>query len=565
MTDPLLLAAASAHLVSFLKPLLIFVTFVPWAWLVSTHLDKDAAKHHLNRHLFNAVHLGTGVAALLAMLFIPIFWIGWPLGIILLATPIYVYWQIRNREVPEHQQFHLTALDLRERLTARKKIKAAVAAVRFVDKDGNERQTPPKDDPRFAMHMLAEDVLVPALEARATEFSIAVSSRGVVMTQTIDGVRYKRDTVPAESGMPLIDYFKDVAGLNVEDRRRHQKADFKVSSPLGDTELTVETAGSSAGQELRIVFNLGKRLRKPFDDLGLLPQQLERLRVFEEVHERHGVVLIAAPPGNGLTTTAYALVSRHDAYTCNIKTLEREIRTTIDGVDHLLWDRNNPDIDYATALQSIIRRDPDVVLISELRDKETARVAAEPGLDGPLLYVPIRAASLTDAVRSWAKLVGDLKLAAGTLRCVMNQRLLRNVCPNCRQGYEPTPDLLKRMNLPAKKVEQLYRHSGKVQVKNKVDTCPVCGGTGYFGQSGAFEVLMIGDEERRLLLAGDLKGTLAAARRNKMVYLQEAALHKALKGDTSVEEVIRVTVARKDKGEDATRREEAKEPISPNS
>ena len=246
-------------------------------------------------------------------------------------------------------------------------------------------------------------------------------------------------------------------------------------------------------------------------------------------------------------------MSRHDAYTSNIKTLEREIQALIDGVDQAQWDPNNPDVDYATNLQSILRRDPDVVLLASLADNETARIAAAPGLQGPLIYIPQQAKTISEQIRRWVKYVGDLKIAARTLRAVTNQRLVRTLCPNCRHPYQPTPQQLKRMNLPAKKVSQLYRANGKVQVKNKIESCPVCGGTGYLGQTGAFEVMMIDDEARRLLVAGDLKGALAYARRNKMIYLQEAALSKVVNGESSIEEVIRVTAPAQSGAETARR------------
>jgi general secretion pathway protein E len=300
------------------------------------------------------------------------------------------------------------------------------------------------------------------------------------------------------------------------------------------------TAGSSKGQELRLIFDRARQLNKPIDGLGLLPGQLEALRPFEELEDRHGVVLFGAPPGNGLTTTGYSLIGRHDAYTSNIKTLEHEILTELDGVDQLQWDPDNPDVDYATNLQSILRRDPDVVLISDQIDKETARTAAEPGPKGPLLYVPQRAGSVTEQFQQWAKIVGDVKLAMHGLRAVINQRLVRTVCPNCRQAFQPSSEQLQKLGLPQDKVGQLFQASGKIQVKNKIETCPVCGGAGYFGQTGVFQTMIVGDDTRRLVLAGDLKAAMAEARRNKMIYLQEAALRKVVDGETTIEEVVRV-------------------------
>jgi len=119
--------------------------------------------------------------------------------------------------------------------------------------------------------------------------------------------------------------------------------------------------------------------------------------------------------------------------------------------------------------------------------------------------------------------------------------LLRSLCPNCRQAYQPTPEQLRKLNLPAKKVSQLYRASGKVQVKNKIEDCQICRGTGYLGQTAAFEVFVVDDEARKMLATGDLKAALAHARRNNMFYLQEAALSKVISGETTLEEVVRVT------------------------
>ena len=128
-------------------------------------------------------------------------------------------------------------------------------------------------------------------------------------------------------------------------------------------------------------------------------------------------------------------------------------------------------------------------------------------------------------------------------------------CPNCRQPFQPTAEQLQKMSLPAAKVKQLHRASGKVQVKNKIENCPVCGGTGYLGQSGAFEVMVVDAQVRRLLTAGDLKGAHAHARRNKMIYVQEAALSKVVSGETTIEEVIRVTAPARKDADDASRRQ----------
>jgi type II secretory ATPase GspE/PulE/Tfp pilus assembly ATPase PilB-like protein len=530
-------------LVSVYKPLLLLAAFVPWAWLVSSRLEKDARYYKLDHRRWNAGWLASGVAALAVMLFVPIFWIGWPAGMIVLAGPLYAYMLVRNRAVPEKARFEFAQLFRKG--PAKPKARASAATVQFMPLKGAARPVPAKDDPRLAVHLAAEDLIVPALEARAGRIEVAVGPKGVAVGQIVDGVRYRRDPIEPGLAAAVIDYLKEAAGLNVEDRRRRQAAEFRMAGPMGQADLALVTAGSSSARELRLVFNRARQVMRPIDNLGLLPAQLEAIRAFEGAPERHGVFLFGAPAGHGLTTTGYSLVGRHDAYTSNVKTLEREVQARHDGVDHVAWDPDNPDVDYATHLQSILRRDPDVVLTAELADPETARIAAEPGLQGPLIYIPQRAAAIADQVRDWVKLTGDVKRAVKALRVVMNQRLLRSLCPNCRQPYEPSAEQLRRLSLPADRVKQLFQKNGQVMVKNKVEPCPVCAGTGYFGQLGVFEVMIVTEEIRNLVVAGDLKGALAEARRNKMIYLQEAAMRKVVEGATTIDEVVRVLAPRR--------------------
>ncbi len=538
MTPPLLLAAI---LVSIAKPLLLFVTFVPWAWLVSSKLEKDARYFHLKRDTWNAVYLASAALALAAALLLPWFWLGWPLALLILMAPVIAYWKIRNDAVPEKERFYLTGEGLAAKLAARKAAKTTRGAmVRFRDAKGKERDVPVKEDPLYAVHILAEDLIGPALESRATHLEVVVGTNGGTVSQLVDGVRYKRDPLRSDAAMALVDYLKSIAGLSVEDRRRRQTANIRMEGPTGRVEISLATAGSSSGVELRLAFDVSKRVSRPFDGLGLLPAQLAALKEFEDRTKRHGVILLGAPPGHGLTTSSYSFTGRHDAYTSNIKVLERQTLHRMDGVDHVLYDPTKPDTDYATHLQSILRRDPDIVLAMDVADRATARVAIDPGMEGPLLYVPLRAQNTAGLLRDWMRLADD-KRSVAALRAAICQRLLRTLCPNCRQPYTPSAEQLQKLHIPPGKVKSLYQAGGKVQVKNKIEQCPMCGGTGYLGQTGVFEVLIVDDEARRILLTGDLKAVLAHARRNKMIYLQEAALSKVVAGETTIEEVIRVT------------------------
>ncbi|MCA9296522.1 MAG: Flp pilus assembly complex ATPase component TadA [Phycisphaerales bacterium] len=541
----ILAEAVTPTYIAWWKALLGYAPFIAWAWLISTKLDKDAKYFHLDFKKWGTLHLCAGALALVALLAIPIFWIGWPVSMMILIGPVLAYWKMRNEAVPESQRFQLGGgADAEVRREARKQAKAARdAALVFTASNNVDRPVPEKDDIAYTTHILAEDVVGPAVEGRATKLELRLTPKGCAVAQTVDGIRYKRDTIAADAGARLFAYVMDIAGMNVDDRRRRQAGKCEVAGPAGRRQLTITVNGSSSGQEMRIDIDRANQLDRPFDGLGLLPQQMERLQATQSGEDRSGVFLIGAPSGHGGTTTAYSLISRHDAYLSNIKTLEVDVMRRVEGVDHVEWDASDPNVDYATALQSILRRDPDVVLAMDVRDSETAKIIADGGLKGPLVYVPIAKGSITDSIREWARLVGDVKKATSCLRAVSNQRLLRKLCPNCRTPYSPTPEQLKALNLPAGKVQQLYAESGKVQVKNKIEGCSVCNGTGFLGQTAVFEVFEVDDEARRMLNAGDLKAALAHARRNKMIYLKDAAIAKVISGETSINELIRVIAA----------------------
>ena len=176
-------AAGPVFLVSFYKPLLLLATFVPWAWLISSKLEKDARSLKLKYRQFNLIYMACAAAALGAWLAVPVFWIGWPLGIVVLLAPVYAYVQVRNRAVPEKRRFELGGLFARK-LHSAKQVRGVKAAVHFVDPEGNEHKNPPKGDPRLELHMALEDVIVPALEMRASQVDISVGPGGITWSHT---------------------------------------------------------------------------------------------------------------------------------------------------------------------------------------------------------------------------------------------------------------------------------------------------------------------------------------------------------------------------------------------
>jgi general secretion pathway protein E len=254
-----------------------------------------------------------------------------------------------------------------------------------------------------------------------------------------------------------------------------------------------------------------------------------------------GVVLVLVPPTHGLTTLGYALLTEHNAYTSDIKTIERQVDRRLEGVTQLAWIAGEATNEYSTALQSIVRRGPNVMLVSDITDAGTGPILTHANSQNTLFYVLIPTDSVTIGLSTYLKAVGDPKSAANSLRAVVAGRLVRKLCPECRQSFQASPDQSKRLGAAAGKPLQLFRASGKVQIKNDIVDCGNCQGTGFLGTVGVFEVVRPDERGREMLIAGDIPNAYQQMRRAFRTPLtQECALLKVRAGETSLEEIARV-------------------------
>jgi type II secretory ATPase GspE/PulE/Tfp pilus assembly ATPase PilB-like protein len=223
----------------------------------------------------------------------------------------------------------------------------------------------------------------------------------------------------------------------------------------------------------------------------------------------------------------------------SVVTLEDQTAVEIEGVDHELIP---PDADgemLANMVAAVIRRDPRVFMLSRLSDPKVAYVLSAETAQESRFYVGVPAEDTMTALRKWVKAVGDADRAGHALEAVLCQRLVRRLCPTCRVVYKPDPAALKKMNLPPERISQLYKASGHVLVRDKPQVCPHCHGLGYRGRVGVFEVMVLDDRARSLIAEGQLEQLRAHLRKNKMLWLQEAGLSRAVEGVTSVSEVTR--------------------------
>jgi len=550
-TVPLLVGQSAFMLVGWWKALFFFVPLLLWAKLVSQVFDKHAERFHLGRDKWGAVHMALGLLAVVVAFGMPLpawwgFLVGFAALVAILFVDVVLFVSVTNRDerVPDQ---HKLKLDFSSFTAASAKRRAAreAATVSLEIKTPEELtiKPPEKESQEYQVRAEAEQLFSKAREMRASRLVITARAKEGTSSaeMIIDGVRHPGEQMPTAKAKAIIDFWKTCAGLDVKDVRRRLIGTCRVVKDEVKTDVRVTSVGHQGGLRLVMHFDAAASVRRKADELGFTKAQ--RGVVDTIVQEEAGLVLLAAPAQGGRTTTLYSMVQLHDAYTSNIQTLETEVMAEIEGVRQVKF---NPDDDaeYSTTVRSILRRDPDVVAVAEMPDVETAKEIANADLSHTRVYLSLNTESALAAIQVWVKAVGDAKTASKGMRGVIAQRLMRKLCGNCRIAYQPPAELAKKLQLPGN-VQQLYKKGGQVLIRNKAEVCPVCKGIGYEAQVGVFEVYPIGEEERGLIAQQDWAGLRNEMRKRKLPSIQQAALLKAVEGETSMEEVQRISQQKK--------------------
>ena len=548
LTPTPLLAATGFMLVDFIKALLLLPGVIIYARIASTFIEKDVRYHNLGVNKINLIMILGAIIGYAVGLLIPIFWVGLPISLLVLAGFLYWYMNWRNGQVGEADKFELIGNRLEQRREAKESMRATKSvALRFIDPDGVEKQVPIMDDPLHEVHKELEVILGPGIDMNASEIRLVSGKQGATIVNIVDTLANKSEVIPTENAEAAIDYLKSMALMDLEDRRRIQYAKMRLLTPSGHMQMELTISGSSTGQNARLIFDATKRLKRRIDELGLMSKQLAQLTSLSETENRHGVVLIGSPPGQGQSTALYACLSQHDAFTSVVKSVEKKVALEVQGVDQKQWDPNVDESDYPTTVRTVLRRDPDIVMVEDLSDDGTAELIAKSGIDGPLIYVGLRARSVTETLQHWSRSVHDLETAVKSLKAIVTSRVFRRLCPVCRVAYQPTPEQLKQMGMSNVSDGSFHRPGGTITLKNgKTEPCETCHGCGFAGTLAAYEVFPVDSTTRKLLAANDMKGASNHVRREcRLPTMQEAALSKVRKGETSIEEVLRVLVEKK--------------------
>jgi general secretion pathway protein E len=378
---------------------------------------------------------------------------------------------------------------------------------------------------------LVNILLSRAVKARASDIHIEPFQKSLIVRYRIDGVLYNIMDVPKGIQSSLASRIKIMAKLNIAEKRLPQdgRIDIKIGDRLID--IRVSSIPTAFGERivLRLLDKTGIILK--MTDLGIDSQRMKQLNAV--IHSPNGIILVTGPTGSGKTTTLYAILSTLNKPDINIITIEDPIEYQIDGIGQI---QVNPKIDltFARGLRSIVRQDPDVILVGEIRDGETAEIAIQSSLTGHLVFSTLHT---NDAASSITRLIDmgmEPFLVSSSLIAVVAQRLIRMLCPECKEPYDPDDEALAKAGIDRRTAGDaaIYRSAG----------CPACMKTGYRGRAAIFEMMILNDDLKKLILkTSDANEIRREAVRQGMFTLLRDGAAKILEGKTSIDEVCRVT------------------------
>ena len=367
-----------------------------------------------------------------------------------------------------------------------------------------------------------------AYDVAASDIHLEATRSGLAARFRIDGVLVPAPEPPSHLHHAVISRVKLLAELDIAERRRPQDGRIRVRMESRELDLRVSTVPTMHGESvvLRLLDHGGRPVS--LDELGMAPAIL---RGVEQLAARpHGMCLVTGPTGSGKTTTLYAALQRRDAAAEKVITVEDPIEYQLEGITQMPVHRQ-AGVTFAGALRAILRQDPDVVMIGEMRDQETAEIAIQAAMTGHLVFSTLHTNDAISAIPRLLDLGVPEYLVAATLEGVLAQRLVRRICDACREEYTPAPESLSDIDKVAVDGIPFVRGAG----------CPECRGTGFRGRLGIFELFVVTDELRDAIAARAPRSALRALALDAgLVPLATDGWKKAGAGLTTVEEVARV-------------------------
>jgi len=371
-----------------------------------------------------------------------------------------------------------------------------------------------------------------AVESRASDIHVEPFEQQLKVRFRVDGVLKEVEAPPVRSTAAVISRIKIMAKLNIAERRLPQDGRIKLQVQGKELDLRVSTVPTMYGESVVIRLLHKESIKFDFASLGF---EGEALRRFLDVLELpHGIILITGPTGSGKSTTLYTALHKINTPERKIITVEDPVEYQLEGVNQIQT-KAQIGLTFASALRSIVRQDPDVIMIGEMRDLETARIAVQSALTGHLVLSTLHTNDAAGGITRLLDMGLEDYLLTSTVNGILAQRLVRRLCPHCKQTYPALPEVVSELRL------RRFRQSGEVLLY-KPQGCAQCDGLGYRGRLSIQEFLVMTDEIRRLVMThATARQIEEEAIKGGMFTMYDDGLRKALEGLTTIEEVMRVT------------------------
>jgi type II secretory ATPase GspE/PulE/Tfp pilus assembly ATPase PilB-like protein len=372
-------------------------------------------------------------------------------------------------------------------------------------------------------------ILAQAVKEKASDIHIEPFHNTLKLRYRIDGELVPAESPPKALQLAITSRIKILAGLNIAERRLPQDGRFRIRVLGKEIDLRISILPTAHGEKIVIRILDKTALSGSIDQMGMDGDTLSKFK--KAIDAPHGMILVTGPTGSGKTTTLYSVLHELNSPEYNIVTVEDPIEYEVAGINQVAV-RADIGLDFSSALRSILRQDPDIVMVGEIRDNETADIAVKAALTGHQVLSTLHTNDAAGAITRLDDMGIEPFLISSSILMTCAQRLVRRICPNCKEEFVPEPEMLERLGQGEKKETVFYHGTG----------CDRCKGRGYSGRAALIEALPVSEAIRRLII----KRASAAVLKNQamtegMKTLRAVGIEKALEGLTTLEEILRVT------------------------
>ena len=419
----------------------------------------------------------------------------------------------------------------------------AARAIEEMRREAGAAETAPEADTAFTSNQLGDDsvssaptirlvnsIIERAVVERASDIHLEPHETELLVRMRIDGIMQDILTVPRDLQNSVLSRIKIMAGLNIAERRVPQDGRFNVRVKDKNIDLRISTLPTVYGEKIvaRLLDKSGGRIA--LEAIGLTEEGLAAIKNL--LKYRNGVILVVGPTGSGKTTTMYSMIHEINTRDVNLVTLEDPVEYNIEGVNQVQINEK-VGLTFASGLRSILRQDPDIIAVGEIRDGETADIAMRAAITGHVVLSTIHTNDAVGTIERLEDIGVEPYLVASAMRGMVSQRLLRKICPNCKQAYTATEEELRDLDIPDEVGLTLYRGKG----------CPNCFNTGFRGRTAVVEVMTLNSKLRRLIADGAPRAAIEDELHKPgsgFVSLRESAINLARQGVTTAGEILRV-------------------------